>query len=135
LSIRLIQSAQGTSGCSLLKNLAAGMFEQVGIDLAGDAAIGVMRRPLGPAWAGWAGRAAWWRIVPKPAVPEDLADGQWRAACHDHSLLAGNRYEVMAQGLCRDISVDVPASNQKVPLTDRVLSGADGRQNGMKTSR
>ena len=32
----------------------------------------------------------------------------------------------MMQGFCRDIVVNVPASNQKVPLTDRVLQGADG---------
>ena len=34
---RLIQPSQDSSGCSLLKNLAAGMFEEVVIDLAGDA--------------------------------------------------------------------------------------------------
>ena len=35
--MRLIQSSQGSSARSLLKSLAAGMFEEVGIDLAGDA--------------------------------------------------------------------------------------------------
>jgi len=49
------------------------MFEEVGIDLVGDAAIGVMRRPRGLGWAGLPGRGAWGRIVPEPAMLEDLA--------------------------------------------------------------
>ena len=49
------------------------MFEEVGIDLVGDAAIGFMRRPSGLGWAGILGRGAWWRIVPEPAMLEDLA--------------------------------------------------------------
>ena len=45
-----------------------------GIDLAGDAAIAFMRRPHGLGWAGGSRRGARWRIVPEPAVLEDLAD-------------------------------------------------------------
>jgi len=58
----------------LLTRLAVDMFEEVGIDLVGDAAIGLRRRPHGPGWAGNSGRAAWWRILPEAAVFEDFAD-------------------------------------------------------------
>ena len=50
------------------------MFQEVRIGFVRDAAIGVMRRPGGLGWAGLPGRGAWWRIVPEPAVLEDLAD-------------------------------------------------------------
>jgi hypothetical protein len=49
------------------ENLAAGMLKEVGIGLVGDAATDFM------GWAGLPGRGAWWRIVPKTAVLEDLA--------------------------------------------------------------
>ena len=50
------------------------MFEEVGIDLVGDAVIGFRHRPHGLGWAGFPGRAAWGRILPEAAVLEDLAD-------------------------------------------------------------
>ena len=54
--------------------LTADMFEEVAIDLAGGAAIGLRRWPRAAGWAGSPGRAAWWRIVPQTTVSEDLAD-------------------------------------------------------------
>jgi len=51
-----------------------GVFEEVGVNLVGDAVVDFRHRPQ---WLGWAGclrRGAGWRVLPEAAVFEDLVD-------------------------------------------------------------
>ncbi len=58
----------------LAELLAAGVFEELGIRLAGDAGIRIGHLPNWLGWAGSIGRGAGGRVLPEPAVFEDLAD-------------------------------------------------------------
>ncbi len=49
------------------------MLEEVGIRFVGDGTIALEPRAQCQGWAGLPGRPAWWRIVPEPAMLEDLA--------------------------------------------------------------
>ena len=58
----------------LAELLAAGVFEELGIRLAGDAGIRIGHLPNWLGWAGSIGRGAGGRVLPEPPVFEDLAD-------------------------------------------------------------
>ena len=57
---------------ALLARLVVEMFDEVGIGFVRDAAIGFMRLLHSLGRAGLPGRATWGRIVPEPAVLENL---------------------------------------------------------------